>query len=135
MVPQTAPVDKRLRMSLLLDAYGELLTEKQRTFLRHYYEEDLSFGEIAQEYNVSRQAIFDSVKHGEEALEEFERVLRLVQAGWTRLMQAGWTPEQMLQRLETAAQELAGGETTVARGTLSELIEILRPVEEPELNP
>jgi hypothetical protein len=50
-------------------------------------------------------------------------------------MQAGWTPEQMLQRLETAAQELAGGETAGARGTLSELIEILRPAEESELNP
>lgn len=102
MTPQTAPVDKRFRVSLLLDAYGELLTEKQRNFLRHYYEEDLSFGEIAQEYDVSRQAIFDSVKHGEEALEEFERVLGLVAGGWAQLMQAGVSVEQLRTALEQA---------------------------------
>jgi len=55
-----------------------LLTEKQRDFLRRYYEEDFSFGEIAKEASVSRQAVFDSVKHGEAALENYERVLGLV---------------------------------------------------------
>jgi predicted DNA-binding protein YlxM (UPF0122 family) len=78
--PRVASAEKRLRISLLLDAYGELLTEKQRDFLRRYYEEDYSFGEIARDYNVSRQAIFDSVKHGEAALENYERVLGLVEA-------------------------------------------------------
>lgn len=78
MSPRVANAEKRLRVSLLLDAYGELLTEKQRGFLRRYYEEDFSFGEIARETNVSRQAIFDSVKHGEAALENYERVLGLV---------------------------------------------------------
>lgn len=67
-------------MSLLLDAYGELLTEKQRGFLRRYFEEDLSFGEIAAQFDVSRQAIFDSVKHGESTLEHYESVLHLVAA-------------------------------------------------------
>lgn len=79
--PRVANAEKRYRISLLLDAYGELLTEKQQDFLRRYYEEDFSFGEIAREYNVSRQAIFDSVKHGEAALENYERVLGLVGAG------------------------------------------------------
>jgi predicted DNA-binding protein YlxM (UPF0122 family) len=80
MSPRVATAEKRLRISLLLDAYGELLTEKQRDFLRRYYEEDYSFGEIARDYSVSRQAIFDSVKHGEAALENYERVLGLVEA-------------------------------------------------------
>jgi hypothetical protein len=75
-----ANAEKRYRISLLLDAYGELLTDKQQDFLRRYYEEDFSFGEIAREYKVSRQAIFDSVKHGEAALENYERVLGLVEA-------------------------------------------------------
>lgn len=65
-------------MSLLLDAYGELLTEKQRGFLHKYFEEDLSFGEIAVQFDISRQAIFDSVKHGESALDHYESVLHLV---------------------------------------------------------
>lgn len=80
MSARVASAEKRYRISLLLDAYGELLTGKQQDFLRRYYEEDFSFGEIAQDYNVSRQAIFDSVKHGEAALEDYERVLGLVAA-------------------------------------------------------
>lgn len=77
MASQTVPVEKRIRMSLLIEIYGELLTEKQRTFLRRYYDEDYSFGEIAREFGVSRQAIFDSVKHGEATLENYESVLSM----------------------------------------------------------
>lgn len=65
---------------MLLDAYGELLTEKQSDSLRRYYEQDYSFGEIADEFDVSRQAIFDSVKNGESALENYEQVLGLVRS-------------------------------------------------------
>ncbi len=79
MAPQTVPIEKRYRVSLLLEAYGELLTEKQRTFLRRYYDGDFSLGEIAGEFNVTRQAIFDAMKHGEASLENYERVLRLVE--------------------------------------------------------
>lgn len=114
----TMTTEKRLRMSLLLDAYGELLTDKQRQFMHLYYEEDLSFGEIAAEFDVSRQAIYDSVKHGEDALEGFERALRLVEGGWARWMQAGWTTERLLTRLE------AIGSGTAAVGAL---IDELRP--------
>lgn len=100
MASQTVPAAKRYRISLLLDAYGELLTDKQRTFLRHYFEEDLSFGEIAKNYGVSRQAIFDSVKHGEESLENFEQVLKLVEGGWARWAAAGLTAGQLAERLD-----------------------------------
>lgn len=99
MASQIVPAAKRYRVSLLLDAYGDLLTEKQRTFLRHYFEEDLSFGEIAQEYGVSRQAIFDSVKHGEESLENFERSLKLVENGWARWIGQGQSADLVADRL------------------------------------
>lgn len=106
MASQTVPAAKRYRISLLLDAYSELLTEKQRTFLRHYFEEDLSFGEIAREYGVSRQAIFDSVKHGEEALENFERVLKLVTNGWARWVAVGRSAEELAGRLDAIRARL-----------------------------
>lgn len=77
MASQVVSVEKRYRMSLLLDIYGELLTDKQREFMRRYYEQDYSFGEIAREFKVSRQAIFDSVKHGEASLEGYEGTLKL----------------------------------------------------------
>ena len=107
MASQVVPAAKRFRMSLLLDAYGVLLTEKQRSFLRQYFEEDLSFGEIAREHNVSRQAIYDSVKHGEEALERYEEALRLVERGWSRLVESGLMPEALAKRLALMRTRLA----------------------------
>ena len=99
MASQIVPPAKRYRISLLLDIYGELLTEKQRTFLHQYYEEDLSFGEIAREHGVSRQAIFDSVRHGEDTLEKFERALRLVKNGWSRFIQEDRSTDSLAERL------------------------------------
>lgn len=81
-MPRRPPSDERLiqkvvRLGHLMDIYGPLLTEKQRTFMRLHYQEDLSFGEIASDHGVSRQAIHDAVKHAEKALEEYERKLGL----------------------------------------------------------
>ena len=121
MASQVVPAAKRYRMSLLLDAYGEMLTEKQRTFIRHYYEEDLSFGEIAREYNVSRQAIFDSVKHGEDALETFEKALNLVSGGWIDWNTTGLRPADVMRTLGAIRQSLEGVVSPEGHGALEEL--------------
>ncbi|MEN6626902.1 MAG: YlxM family DNA-binding protein [Candidatus Sumerlaeia bacterium] len=99
MASQVVSAQKRYRMSLLLDVYGGLLTEKQRSFMQRYFEQDMSFGEIAREQGVSRQAIFDAVKHGEESLEKFERALKLVDSGWADWTGAGLTPRSVAERL------------------------------------
>lgn len=65
-------------MAMLFDFYGKLLTEKQREMLAFYYEQDLSLGEIAEEFNVSRQAIHDVIKRSEKILEQYEEKLGLV---------------------------------------------------------
>ena len=65
-------IPRIVRIGQLLDAYGELLTEKQREFMKLHYADDLSFGEIAREYNVSRQAVHDAVKHAGKTLEYYE---------------------------------------------------------------
>ena len=61
-----------LERTLLFDYYGELLTEKQRTFFDLHYHQDLSLSEIAQEAGVSRQGIHDAVLRAEQALQEME---------------------------------------------------------------
>ncbi len=66
------------RANLLIDIYGELLTEKQKRFVRLHYGQNLSFGEIAAQYNVSRQAIYDAVKHALSKLERYEKALSLL---------------------------------------------------------
>ena len=64
-----------LDMSLLLDYYGELLTEKQRTCFDLHYNQDLSLGEIAEEAGISRQGVHDSLVRAEATLIELEEKL------------------------------------------------------------
>lgn len=65
-------------ISLLNDYYGALLTERQRSMLELFYNEDMSLGEIAEQFSVSRQAVRDAIQRGESALLEFEKKLRLI---------------------------------------------------------
>lgn len=68
---------KNLEISVLLDLYGKLLTEKQYDMLDFYYNDDFSLAEIAEHYDISRQGVHDSIKRGEELLLNYENVLHL----------------------------------------------------------
>ena len=54
----------------LYDIYGKLLTEKQREYFEDYYFNNLSFSEMAENYNVSRNAIFKQIHIVTDKLEE-----------------------------------------------------------------
>jgi predicted DNA-binding protein YlxM (UPF0122 family) len=69
---------KKVRIGQLLELYGVLLTDRQREFVRLHHDEDMSFGEIAREYDVSRQAVHDAVRHAESAMEHYEAGLGLL---------------------------------------------------------
>ena len=66
------------RTCQLLYIYGGLLTNLQRKYVDLHYAQDLSFGEIAQESDVSRQAVHDTVKNALAQLEKYERHLGLL---------------------------------------------------------
>lgn len=68
---------KDLQVSVLLDFYGEMLTDKQRELISDYYNEDLSLGEIAQERGITRQGVRDGIKRSEQQLLEMEERLGL----------------------------------------------------------
>ena len=70
---------KNLEISLLLDFYGEMLTEKQRDVVELYYNEDLSLAEIASHSGISRQGVRDSIKRAEGQLLDYEERLKLAQ--------------------------------------------------------
>jgi predicted DNA-binding protein YlxM (UPF0122 family) len=70
-------LEKTTRMNYLFDFYQSLLTPKQRSYMSLYYLDDLSLGEIAEEYDVSRQAVYDNIKRTEAMLEEYEKKLLL----------------------------------------------------------
>lgn len=72
-------MSKDLSISILLDFYGELLTEKQRDTLDLYYNSDFSLAEIAQNTDISRQGVRDFIKRGEKQLLEFEEKLKMAE--------------------------------------------------------
>ncbi len=63
----------------LYDLYGGLLTDKQREYFEDYYFNNLSFSEMAENYEVSRNAIFKQLKITTEKLEEYEGILKLLE--------------------------------------------------------
>ncbi|MGI6453073.1 MAG: YlxM family DNA-binding protein [Syntrophomonadaceae bacterium] len=71
-------LEKISHMVMLKDFYGPLLTDKQQLVLSLYYEEDLSLSEIADNMNITRQAVYDLLKRAESALEDYEKRLQLV---------------------------------------------------------
>lgn len=70
-------LEKATWMVLLFDFYGNMLTKRQREFMELYYERDLSLGEIASKYEISRQAVHDTLKRAENALLKYEQKLGL----------------------------------------------------------
>ncbi|WP_078547184.1 putative DNA-binding protein [Litchfieldia alkalitelluris] len=70
-------LEKTTRVNYLFDFYQSLLTPKQSSYMSLYYLDDYSLGEIAEEYNVSRQAVYDNIKRTEAMLEEYEEKLLL----------------------------------------------------------
>ena len=61
-------MDKNVKIGLLCDIYGELLTEKQQNVLDLYYNQNLSLAEVAEEVGITRQAVKDSISKGEKRL-------------------------------------------------------------------
>lgn len=70
-------LEKTTRINLLYDFYGPLLTKKQQNFIELYFQHNLSLGEIAEEYGISRQAVYDLIKRSVKSLENFECKLQL----------------------------------------------------------
>ena len=65
-----------VKITMLLDLYGEALTQKQRDYLGYYYNDDLSLSEIAENEGITRQGVRDAVKRAEAVLYDLESKLR-----------------------------------------------------------
>lgn len=74
----TDALEKMTRINSLFDFYEPLLTEKQQTFLKYYFHDDFSLGEIAAEFGISRQAVYEHIKRAEQVLESYESKLGLL---------------------------------------------------------
>lgn len=76
---QVIQMEKFVRQSLLYDFYGELLTQTQKSIYEDVVMNDLSYSELAREYGISRQGVFDMMKRCDKKLEDFEKKLKLVE--------------------------------------------------------
>ena len=70
--------ESRLMQSMLLDFYGELLTEKQREYCELHFNEDLSLSEIAEQCGISRQGVWDNIRRAEASLAQIEEKTGLI---------------------------------------------------------
>ena len=70
-------IEKNERVNSLFEFYGPLLTKKQNDYLQLYYGDDYSLGEIADEFHVSRQAVYDNIKRTVKTLNKYESQMHL----------------------------------------------------------
>ncbi len=66
-------MSKNLHISALLDVYGRFLSDKQRSLTEHYYNEDLSLSEIAENEGITRQGVSDNIRRAESKMLSWEK--------------------------------------------------------------
>ena len=90
--------EKNLEIAFLLDFYGDVLSERKRTMLDLYYNDDLSLAEVAEEIGISRQGVRELIKKAEEELLFYEEKLGLAK----RFRQAQAQAKGLLGMMEQA---------------------------------
>ena len=120
-------LDSQVEISELFHIYGSLLSDRQRTFIQLYYDENLSLSEIATQHDISRQAVHDAIKHGRKALFRYESTLHLLEMKANRRFgseDSEWKAKvgTILEEMENSIQE----EGTTAKGRLLAQVASLR---------
>lgn len=111
-----------LQMTLLLDYYGELLTDRQRMCFELRHNQDLSLAEIAQELNVSRQGVHDNLSRAEALLRNMEEKTGCVR----RDLQC----RRAAREITRVASLLAENEDKNVSGLANQILKLARELEE-----
>lgn len=72
-------MDENLYLTILYDLYEKLLTETQKEYFKLYYFENLTMDEIAENLNISKNAVFKSINTTTNKLKELEKKLGIYQ--------------------------------------------------------
>lgn len=109
-------MENSVKISILLETYGKLLTEKQYSMLDDYYNSDLSLSEIAENEGITRQAVRDNLKKGENKLFEYEEKLEIM--------------KKTVKKQETIADVLSEITTITSKMSDKEIASILEDVKQ-----
>ena len=97
-------IEKTDYINSLLDIYAELLTPYQREIMDLYYQEDLSLKEIADEKEISRNAVFTLINRVEKILINYEECLHLLEK--RKRIQEELDNEQNIVRLKEKIESI-----------------------------
>ncbi|TSO26489.1 YlxM family DNA-binding protein [Lactobacillus sp. LL6] len=106
---------KNEKLGDLYAYYGKLLTKGQQSYFEDYYYNDLSLGEIADNHNVSRQAIYDNLKRSTKSLKKYESSLHM-QSDYNKIE----------DNLELTVKLLDQGEINQAKEKIQNLLNKMR---------
>lgn len=95
-----------VRINDLLAWYGSLLTDNQKKIMLSYYGADLSLSEIADNNDVSRAAIFDTIKRSKELLNSYEEKLQIVKKFKQRSQQYDLLKKLNIEKVNEIVLEL-----------------------------
>ena len=101
--------EKNLNISLLLDFYGDILSERQRAMLDLYYNSDYSLSEIAESFSISRQGVRSVLKKGETILVDMEKKLNLA----SRFISVQENSSKIAEKLEKINQTINNPEISI----------------------
>lgn len=111
-----------MQASLLYDFYGSLLSNRQAEVMRLYHEENLSLAEIASEFNITRQGVYDSLKNAEKTLREYESKLHMMESFQRTL--------KIVRNVELKIDDImASSSDTQLKGELEQLKEELKKID------
>ena len=114
--------ENRRTQSMLLDFYGELLTDKQRECFDLHYNEDLSLSEIAEQLGVSRQGVWDNIRRAETSMQEIEEK--------TGLIRRFERTRQTLKSVRAKAEKLAGMTEGESKSIAGQIVDEIDRIEE-----
>lgn len=123
-------MDEMLKLSLLFDFYGSMLTAKQKLIMELFHEEDYSLAEIAEKLDISRQAVYDAFKKAKSSLLRYEQKLKLME----KFVENGKVANAIDELIDEVVADIefsnishATGDALVAKlGTVRDLTEKIR---------
>ncbi|MBP3502703.1 MAG: putative DNA-binding protein [Clostridia bacterium] len=95
-------MEEKIKISILCQIYGKLLTEKQYQILDDYYNNDLSLSEIAENNNITRQAVNDVINKAKNKLIEIEEKLLLME----KILNQEKVIENIIKNLEESENKI-----------------------------